>query len=86
MAQFVSVPMPHMEVAEHLFAELPGAGYTVVDRGPGFALTADDIDPDSGGVIGFENPQGVPGQVTLQVQGDKTGLNFNVFTAEGKSS
>ena len=80
VAQFVSVPLPHLEVATYLFAELPTAGYTVVDKAPGFATTVDDIDPEFGGAIYFENPDGVPGQVTLQVQGDKTGLNFNVFT------
>ncbi len=82
VAQFVSVPLPHMDVAEFLFAELSGAGYTVVDQGTGWATSVDGIDPESGGAISFENPDGVPGQVTLQVQGDKTGLNFNVFTAE----
>lgn len=81
VAQFVSVALPHLDVAEYLFANLPAAGYTVVDTGTGFATTIDDIDPEYGGAISFETPDGVPGQVTLQVQGDETGLNFNVFMA-----
>lgn len=81
VAQFVSVPLTHLEVAEYLFEELPDSGFTVVE-GTGFATSVEGIDPDFGGSIAFENPDGVPGQVTLQVQGEKTGLNFNVFRAE----
>ena len=82
VVQFVSVPLPHMEVAKYLFAELPGAGYTIVDKGAEFATSLDGIDPEFGGSIYFKDATGVPGQVTLQVQGEKTGLNFNVFTAD----
>ena len=82
VVQLISVPLRHLEVAEFAFAEWPGAGYPIVERS-GSATTLDDIDPEFGGVIYFENPDGVPVQVTLQVQGEKTALNFNVYTAEG---
>lgn len=81
MAQTVIVPMPHMEVAKSIFAGFSDAGYIVIDRGTGFAMSADDIDPQNGGMIAFEDSNGVAGQVVLNVQGDKTGLNFNVYMA-----
>ncbi len=81
VVQFISVPQPHLDVAQFLFDELPAAGYTVIDKS-GFATAMDGIDPEFGGAIYFADSKGVPGQVTLKVQGDATGLNFNVFTKE----
>lgn len=78
MAQTVIVPMTHLKAAKVIFDGLPGTGYTVLDKGTGFATSVDGIHPQNGGAIAFKDAKGRSGQVVLKVQGDKTGLNFNV--------
>lgn len=48
MAQTVIVPMTHLKAAKVIFDGLSGAGYTVLDKGTGFATSVDGIHPQNG--------------------------------------
>ncbi len=84
VVQVVVLSQPSDEVAAFLVAELPAAGFTLVDQGPGALLDESDIVPGVGALVFFENPDGVPGQITINPQPDPPGgtsLNVNFYRA-----
>jgi hypothetical protein len=88
VVQLVVLTQPSEEVAAFLLAELPAAGFTLVDRaGLGGLMDESGIVPGAGAMVFFENPDGVPGQITINPRPDSggTSLNINFFRA-GDSS
>jgi hypothetical protein len=89
VVQVVVLTQPSDEVAAFLLVELPAAGFTLVDRaGLGGLMGESDIVPGVGGMVFFENPDGLPGQITINPQPDPPGgtsLNIN-FSRAGESS
>lgn len=88
VVQVVLLSQSSDEVAAFLVAELPAAGFTLVDKGVDALVDESDIVPGVGGMVFFENPDGVPGQITLNPQPDPPGgtnLNINFYRA-GDSS
>jgi hypothetical protein len=88
VVQLVVLSQPSDEVAAFLLAELPAAGFTLVDRGAGALVDESDIVPGAGAMVFFENPEGLPGQITINPQPDPPGgtsLNINLYRA-GDSS
>jgi hypothetical protein len=84
VVQVIVLTQPSDEVAAFLLAELPAAGFTLVDQGPGALVNESDIVPGVGALVYFENPDGVPGQITINPQPDPPGgtsLNINLYRA-----
>ena len=84
VVQVVLLSQSSDEVAAFLLAELPAAGFTLVDRaGLGGLMDESDIVPGLGGMVFFENPDGVPGQITINPRPDSggTSLNINFYRA-----
>jgi hypothetical protein len=79
VVQLILVEMPVDEVARFMLAELPAAGYDILDQGS--LVTVDDIEPGLGGLIRFDGPDPAVGQVTINPQGDTTSLNINYYRA-----
>jgi hypothetical protein len=89
VVQLVVLPQPSKEVAAFLLAELPAAGFTLVDSGSGALVDESDIVPGVGAMVFFENPDGVPGQITINPQPDSPGgtsLSINFHRAGDFSS
>jgi hypothetical protein len=84
VVQVVLLSQSSDKVAAFLVAELPAAGFTLVDKGVDALVDESDIVPGVGGMVFFENPDGVPGQITLNPQPDPPGgtnLNINFYRA-----
>lgn len=80
VVQFIIVKLPSDEVARFLLAELPGAGFTVVERS-GSWIAAGDVMADVEGVIYVTTPDNLPAQLVLKPQGAQTGINVNLYRA-----
>ncbi len=81
VVQLITVAMPSDELARFLLAELPGAGFTIIDRGQPWLVSEADIQPDVEVWIYVETPDGLPAQLILQPQGEQTGINVNLYRA-----
>ena len=81
VVQHITVAMPTDELARFLLGELPGAGFTIVDRGHPWLVSEADIQPDVEVWIYVETPEGLPAQLILQPQGEQTGININLYRA-----
>ena len=81
VVQHITVAMPSDEVARFMLAEFPDAGFSLVDRGHPWLRTEADIRPDAEVWIYAETPDGLPVQIILQPQGEKTGININLYRA-----
>jgi hypothetical protein len=89
VVQLVVLSQPSDEVAAFLLAELPAAGFTLLDRSVDALVDESDIVPGVGAMVFFENPDGVPGQITINPQPDPPGgtsLNINFYRAGDYSS
>lgn len=81
VVQHLTVMMPVEEFARFWLTELPGAGFTIVDRGDPWVLTEADIVPGQEVWIYVETPDGFPAQLILAPQGERTGVNVNLYRA-----
>lgn len=85
VVQLVQLTQPHDEVARFLLAELPAAGFTIVE-GFGGLIDESGIMPGVAAMLFFENPEGLPGQITINPLPDGTTLNINFYRAGDYSS
>ncbi|HRE02925.1 MAG TPA: hypothetical protein PLV68_16615, partial [Ilumatobacteraceae bacterium] len=69
VVQLITVAMPTDELARFLLTELPGAGFTLIDRGHPWLVSEADIQPDVEVWIYVETPDGLPAELHLRPQG-----------------
>ena len=77
VVQLVELEQANDTVAEFLLAELPAAGFTIVEKS-GALVDKSEIVAGQAAMLFFENPEGLPGQISINPMPDAGGTSLNI--------